>query len=87
MKGNLGNLSLQLQNDFEELMSRTAKEKKSKFSIRGYVFEKKTDEKLKEIEKLDEVIEDLGNHSKQIGKEKWTGYFIETVSLTFFLMF
>ena len=41
MKGNLGNLSLQLQNDFEELMSRRAKEKKSKFSIRGYVFEKK----------------------------------------------
>ena len=31
---------------------------------------KKTDEKLKEIEKLDEVIEDLGKHSKQIGKEK-----------------
>ena len=68
-------------------MSRRAKEKKSKFSIRGYFFEKKKHEKLKEIEKLDEVIEDLGNHSKQIGKEKWTGYFIETVSLTFFLMF
>ena len=41
MKGNLENLSLQLQNDFEQLMSRRAKEKKSKFSIRGYFFEKK----------------------------------------------
>ena len=51
-------------------MSRRAKEKKSKFSIRGYFFEKKKHEKLKEIEKLDEVIEDLGKHSKQIGKEK-----------------
>ena len=49
MKGNLENVSLQLKNDFEELMSRRAKEKKSKFSIQGYVFEKKQVKNLRRL--------------------------------------
>ena len=90
MKDNLEKLLLQLQNDFEELMSRVAREKKSShlLAVEAMSLKRTRDEKLKEIEKLDEVIEDLGKQRKQIGKEKQTGYFIEIVScvsLIFFL--
>ena len=72
MKGNLEKLSLQLQNDFEELMWRVATEKKSSHlpAVEAMLLKRTRDEKLKEIEKLDEVIEDLGKRRKQIGKEK-----------------
>ena len=72
MKDNLEKLLLQLQNDFEELMSRVAKEKKSShlLAVEAMSLKRTREEKLKEIEKLDEVIEDLGKQRKQIGKEK-----------------
>ena len=72
MKGNLEKRSLQLQNDFEELMWRVATEKKSSHlpAVEAMLLKRTRDEKLKEIEKLDEVIEDLGKRRKQIGKEK-----------------
>ena len=60
-----------MQNDFEELMSRTAKKKSSHLlAVEAMSLKRTRDEKLKEIEKLDEVIEDLGKRRKQIGKEK-----------------
>ena len=72
MKNNLQKLLLQLQNDFEELMSRAAKEKKSShlLTVEAMSLKRTQDEKLKQIKKLDEVIEDLGKRRKQIGKEK-----------------
>ena len=65
-------MSLQLQNDFEELMSKTAEEKKSShlLTVEAMFFKRTRYKKLKEIEKLDEVIEDLGKRRKQIGKVK-----------------
>ena len=52
-------------------MSRTAKKKSSHLlAVEAMSLKRTRDEKLKEIEKLDEVIEDLGKRRKQIGKEK-----------------
>ena len=53
-------------------MWRVATEKKSSHlpAVEAMFLKRTRDEKLKEIEKLDEVIEDLGKRKKQIGKEK-----------------
>ena len=55
-----------------KLTSRAAKEEKSSqlLAVAAMSLKRTRDEKLKEIEKLDEVIEDLGKRRKQIGKEK-----------------
>ena len=83
MKDNPEKLLLQLQNDFEVLMSRAAKEKKSShlLSIEAMSL-KKQDEKLREIKKLDEGLEDLGKRRKKLEKGNRLG-----ILLRLFLVF
>ena len=66
MKEYLQKLCSQLEKDFEILMSKAAEEKKSAhiLAVEAVSLKRKRDEKLKEIEKLDEVIENMGKHKK-----------------------
>ena len=66
LKEDLKKLCSQLEKDFENLMSKAAEEKKSThiLEVEAVPFERIRDEKLKEIKKLDKLIENLGKRKE-----------------------
>lgn len=71
-KEDLNNLCSQLQKDYEDLMSKAASDKSSAhvLAVKADSLKRTRDDKIKEIEKLEGVIEDLGKRRKMMEEKK-----------------